>query len=252
VAGFPTNRSRAIPAIHAVVLVNDPETGVPTAILDGGPITADRTAAVSGVAISHFQPATVGRPVRVAILGAGVQGASHVPIVGHTLPGAMLTIHDRHADRAAALAVTAAATAGIGSVRTSPDARSATRDADVVINAVTFADPDRWQSMDADWLDADALVVAVDYEAMCAASVAASAAIFLVDDVGQFRATRDTGRFTDYPDPVTTFGQAIRDGLERPTIGRIVATHLGVGLADVMFADAIVRRAAETGLGTLL
>jgi hypothetical protein len=29
-------------------------------------------------------------------------------------------------------------------------------------------------------------------------------------------------------------------------------SHLGVGLADVVFGDAIVRRAAELGLGTLL
>jgi hypothetical protein len=29
-------------------------------------------------------------------------------------------------------------------------------------------------------------------------------------------------------------------------------THLGVGLADVVFADAIVRRAESAGLGTWL
>ena len=53
---------RARPAgIHAVVVVNDPETGIPTAMLDGGPITAERTAAVSGVAcgISGRSPARV-------------------------------------------------------------------------------------------------------------------------------------------------------------------------------------------------
>jgi ornithine cyclodeaminase/alanine dehydrogenase-like protein (mu-crystallin family) len=31
-----------------------------------------------------------------------------------------------------------------------------------------------------------------------------------------------------------------------------VVTHLGVGLADVIFADAIVRRAGDAGLGTRL
>jgi len=29
-------------------------------------------------------------------------------------------------------------------------------------------------------------------------------------------------------------------------------THLGVGLADLIFADAIVRRAVQAGLGTVL
>src|SRR5918994_2803262 len=56
VSGFPGNRSRGLPAIHAMVVLSDPATGEPVAILDGGPITAERTAAVSGVAIARFGP----------------------------------------------------------------------------------------------------------------------------------------------------------------------------------------------------
>ena len=44
-------------------------------------------------------------------------------------------------------------------------------------------------------------------------------------------------------------GQAILAGTRRPTTGRVVVTHLGVGLADLVFADAIVRRADELHLG---
>ena len=32
--------------------------------------------------------------------------------------------------------------------------------------------------------------------------------------------------------------------------GRVLVTHLGVGLADVVFGDAILRAAAARGLGT--
>src|ERR687890_246565 len=56
VAGYATNTALGLPGIHAVVVVNDPETGIPTAILDGGPITAERTAAVSGVGLRYFGP----------------------------------------------------------------------------------------------------------------------------------------------------------------------------------------------------
>ena len=106
--------------------------------------------------------------------------------------------------------------------------------------------------MDASWLGPDALVVPVDYATMCAASVARDAALFLVDDRGQFLANRDAGQFDDYPDPTATIGEAILAGTTRPPSGRVVVTHLGVGLADVVFADAIVRRAEELGLGTML
>src|SRR5687768_1901521 len=99
VAGFPENRADGLPAIHAVVVLNDPTTGVPRAILDGGPITAQRTAAVSGVALSRFAPRLVGRArTRAAIIGAGVQGHSHLEVLGHVLRGVEVAIHDRHED----------------------------------------------------------------------------------------------------------------------------------------------------------
>src|SRR6478672_13098378 len=57
VTGFAGNRSVGMPAIHALIVLSDPATGVPQAILDGGAITAERTAAVSGVAIARFAAA---------------------------------------------------------------------------------------------------------------------------------------------------------------------------------------------------
>jgi ornithine cyclodeaminase/alanine dehydrogenase-like protein (mu-crystallin family) len=106
--------------------------------------------------------------------------------------------------------------------------------------------------MTPDWLTPDALVVPVDYATYCAASVAADAALFLVDDRGQFLANRDAGLFDGYPDPGATLGEAILAGTPRPVSGRVVVTHLGVGLADVVFGDAIVRRATDRGLGVEL
>ncbi len=103
--------------------------------------------------------------------------------------------------------------------------------------------------MTPDWLRPDALVVPVDYAAMCSAAVARDAALFLTDDRGQFLANRDAGLFDGYPDPTMTIGEAIFAGTPRPSHGRVVATHLGVGLADLVFADAIVTRAREQGLG---
>jgi ornithine cyclodeaminase/alanine dehydrogenase len=246
VAGFGTNSQLGMPAIHALVIVNDPATGLPIAILDGGPITAARTAAVSGVAIRRFAPG-LDRPTRAAFIGAGVQGRSHLPILGHVLPGVELVVFDRHPDRAAALATEARTVAGIAGATVAADARAAVEGADVVITAASFG-PVR-QVMTSDWLTADALVVPVDYATYCAAEVASGAGLFLVDQREQFLANRDAGLFEGYPDPSATIGEAILAGTPRPASGRVVVSHLGVGLADLVFADAIVRRADELGLG---
>ncbi len=247
VAGYATNNDLGVPAIHAVAILNDPQTGVPTAILDGGPITAERTAAVSGVAVRRFAPTRAGSTV-VAVIGAGTQGHSHVPVLGHVLPGMDLRVFDPSGDRAAALTALAEATPGIGSAIACASARDAVSGADVVVTAASFTSPEFRQSMTNDWLVPDALVVPVDYATYCAAEVVRSAALFLVDDRGQFLYNRDAGQFADYPDPEAMLGDAIIAGTPRPE-GRVVVTHLGVGLADVVFADAILRAAAERGLG---
>jgi ornithine cyclodeaminase/alanine dehydrogenase-like protein (mu-crystallin family) len=251
VLGFPANRDRGLPAIHGLVLLNDPVTGVPRAILDAGPITAERTAAVSGVVIRAYGPSIGGRAARVALIGAGVQGRSHVPVLGHLLPGLELRLFDRDATRAAELAAWARTMDGIGSVTLEPEARDAVAGADVVVTAASFAPPEERQVMGNAWLRPDALVVPVDYATYCAAEVARDAALFLVDHRDQFLANRDAGNFDGYPDPGAMIGEALAAGTARPA-GRVVATHLGTGLADVVFGHAILEAATAAGIGTAL
>lgn len=252
IAGFPANRQNNLPAIHGLVVLTDPTTGIPTAILDAGPITAERTAAISGIAIARFAPEVGSRGPRVALLGAGVQARSHLEVLGHVLPGLELAVFDRHPERATALAVIARETSGIASAGTATTARDATRSADVVVTVASFAAPDERQRLTDDWLLPGALVVAVDYATYVAASVAREAGLFLVDHREQFLANRASGNFDGYPDPTATLGEALLDGRGRPPSGRVVVSHLGVGLADLVFANAIVERAVDGGLGTAL
>jgi ornithine cyclodeaminase/alanine dehydrogenase-like protein (mu-crystallin family) len=102
-----------------------------------------------------------------------------------------------------------------------------------------------------DWLAEGATIVPIDYATYCAAEVARDAALFLVDHLDQYLYNREAGNFDGYPDPDAMLGEAILAGTPRPA-GRVVVTHLGVGLADVVFADAIVAAAARQGLGVEL
>lgn len=253
VVGFPANSGHGLPVIHATVILSDPLTGVPVAVLDGAPITADRTAAISGVAIRHWGPGHAGRSVhapRVAIVGAGVQARSHLPVIGHLLPGAEVLIHDRHPERAEAVVEIARNTAGIAAAGTARTTHDATIAADVVVTAISFG-PVR-QTLRSSDLAPGALVIAIDYATSVHHEVARDAGLFLVDERGQFDANRTAGLFDAYPDPHATIGLAIRDGIARPQSSRVMVSHLGVGLADLVFGDAIVRNARAAGLGIRL
>jgi ornithine cyclodeaminase/alanine dehydrogenase-like protein (mu-crystallin family) len=248
IVGFPENPAVGLPTYHALVILNDARNGLPLAVMDAGMITAQRTAAVSGAAIGLFAPATGGRAARVALLGAGVQARGHLPVIGRLLPGASIRITDLDRARAEALASGAGAVEGIGSAEAVSSVHRAVEEADVVVSVVSFG-PEH-QALDPDWLGSETLFIAVDYDMQAPAALAREA-LFVVDERDQFLAARADGGFAGYPDPNATLGEALRDRPVRPT-GRVLVSHLGVGLADVVFASAILKRAEQLGLGVLL
>jgi alanine dehydrogenase len=70
----PANATRGLDTHQAIIVMLDPQTGVPHAILDGRYITEVRTAAVSAVSarlLAHKDAHVLG------ILGSGVQARSH-------------------------------------------------------------------------------------------------------------------------------------------------------------------------------
>jgi alanine dehydrogenase len=75
---FKDNVDRGLPLIHALVVVVDPITGQPQAVMDGTYLTALRTGAASGVATELL---AIPEAKVVAILGAGAQGKTQLEAV---------------------------------------------------------------------------------------------------------------------------------------------------------------------------
>lgn len=259
ITGFPVNPTIGLPTYHALVVLNDPVTGQPLAVMDAAAITAQRTAAISGTAIRHFLPAGPERgqrPTNVAILGAGVQARSHIPMIGYLLPGARVRLVDVDRARANSLVEELSKASGIGFVEAVGSVREAVETAEVVISVVSFG-PDH-QALDPNWLGPSTLFIAVDHDMQAPAALAREA-LFVVDDRDQFLAMRTGPEFAGYPDPDVTLGELFRGEASAQRRGggdgpaaRVLVAHLGVGLADVVFAAAIFARAVDLGLGRLL
>ena len=71
---YPPNADKGIPTHMALIILNDPQTGAPLAVMDGRLITEMRTAAVSAAATKLLAPKDA---AILAILGSGVQARSH-------------------------------------------------------------------------------------------------------------------------------------------------------------------------------
>jgi alanine dehydrogenase len=166
VSVFPANHGRGIPSHQGLIAVFDEDTGTPLVVMDGAYITAMRTGGTAAVAARAL--ARDGASV-LAILGAGVQGASHLEAFPRIRDFKEIRVASRDRAKAAALA------ARHPLARVADSFEAAVRGADVVACCTDAREP----ILRREWLKPGAHVSSVggtfgpeiDKETIAAASV---------------------------------------------------------------------------------
>lgn len=127
----PGNPARGLDPLQGVAVLHDGDSGRVLAIADAPQLTTLRTAATTALATL-----ALARPGArtVAIIGAGVQGRSHIQAMRAMLPGAQLRLWGRTRDKAQALASEFGCEA-------MPSIEAAVRGADVVCTVTAALDP---------------------------------------------------------------------------------------------------------------
>ncbi len=139
VSVFPGNPSRGLPLIHAAVVLLDPETGVPQALVEGTALTAIRTGAASGLATDLLarRDAAV-----LAVIGSGAQARTQVEAVCCVRNIEHVFVYSRTAAHAERLAREVQGKPPVPhDVRAVSSVAEAVREADVVCTATTSPDP---------------------------------------------------------------------------------------------------------------
>ena len=236
VGGYPANKEKGLPYISGLIVVNDAETGLPVAVMDGAEITAARTAAASGVCIRRFAPDGWRR---AAILGCGEQGLFHARLLHALEPTVEIRAWDPHTERIARLGDLVEPAAGW---------EDALADAEVVVTAGPIveapASPLRPEQLGERWL-----ALPIDFDFYFGPDTVAAADLFLADDVGQFEYYRMQGHFQSWPAPEGNVGEGLgREG----SPARVVCCNLGIGALDAAFSHAVLERARAAGAGTEL
>jgi|SRR5579859_747844 len=143
----PTNASRGLDTHQAIIVMLDPQTGVPHAILDGRYITEVRTAAVSAVSarlLSRKESRVLG------ILGSGVQARSHLQALRLVRGFTEVRAWSPNQERLCQFAAETGA-------RIMPTAEAVVRDADVVVAVTASPTP----IIQHDWVREGTHVIAV-------------------------------------------------------------------------------------------
>ena len=237
----------------ALILLNDPDTHYPVAVMEGALISAARTAAVTAVAVRHLA-----RPGFRALtcVGCGPIGTQQVLTLLEQFPSVtMLWLYDLN--ESAAVALTQAVAAGHPKldVRIAADAESAVRAGEVIVTATIADQP--W--LPAAWLRPGSLLSNVSIMD-AAKDVFLSADKVVVDDWEQ------CNREGKVIHQLTTEGSFSRRQLhaelgevvigDRP--GRenddevILLNSMGMAVIDVACAKAIYDRAIQAKIGTWL
>jgi len=134
---YPDNPKKGLPTTMAWIAVNDPETGMLQALLDGTYLTAVRTGAVSGVAAKHLAP----RGSRVAaLIGCGVQGRTQAWAISEVFDLDMLKVFDVFEGSMKRFSEEMGPKLGVEIVPTG-SGEEAMKDADIVLAATTSKDP---------------------------------------------------------------------------------------------------------------
>lgn len=148
VSVFPHNHDRGLPSHQALIALFDETDGRALAVMDGTEITAVRTGAASAVAVR----ALARDDVRVlAILGAGVQGETHLRAVTRVRPFVEVRVASRNREHAQRLAATHPGASVAGSFE------EAVRGADVVCCCTDASAP----VLEAGWLHPGVTVTSV-------------------------------------------------------------------------------------------
>jgi ornithine cyclodeaminase/alanine dehydrogenase-like protein (mu-crystallin family) len=187
---FPGNPALGLPTVSGLIVLDDPATGLPVAVMDATLVTALRTGASAGVAARFL--AREGAEV-AAIVGCGVQGRAGLRALAAALPG-LREVRCRDSSEAAARSFVdelgpLLPVLELGICGSAPEAVVG---ADVVLTAIPMTGG--LPPLDAGLLGRGALAVALDYDAAWSAAAMAECERLVTDDLAQTQAGRGRAR----------------------------------------------------------
>ena len=250
ISGFPENPKFGLPYISGLLILNDPETGVPICVMDCTWITAKRTGAATAIAAKHLA-APDSRVV--GIIGCGVQGRSNLEA---------LKLVCRNLENVKAYDISEAnlkkyvegmkARHQIEVVAVSSP-REAVVDCDVVVTAGPILENPE-PIIEDSWLKEGGFACPLDFDSYWKAKAIQGMDKFYTDDKDQLEYYKERGFIGKPPVVFADLGEVVsgrKPGRENSE-ERIMSMNLGLAIEDMATAHLVYQRALRKDVGVKL
>lgn len=250
---YKNNPGRGLPTIMAVVVVNDPETGKVEAIMDGGYLTAVRTAAASAVGTKYL----ANKDAKVlGILGLGVQGESHLWAMTEVAKLDRVVVYNRSRDKADRFKAELTQRFGLP-IEIAENEEAVCRQSDILVLATTAAEP----ILKKEWLKPGVHINAVgshspgarelDGDTVAAARIVVDSRDANKAECGDLLIPMKEGRIDEshFQDEIGEVAAGKKPGRTSPDQITIYKS-VGIAVEDVATGSLVLQRAREKGVGT--
>jgi ornithine cyclodeaminase/alanine dehydrogenase len=249
VSGYPGNQAKGLPYITGLLILNDPETGIPLAIMDCTWITAKRTGAATAVAAKYLarpESSTVG------IVACGVQGRSNLEALACLFNITQVKAYDLYPEIAERYAaeMSVALSLDVEPVKRLPEA---VKGLDMVVTSGPILKNPR-PLIEPRWLAPGAFASPVDFDSYWQGGALREINKLATDDLAQMRYYRQESYFKDTPEPYADLGEVaagLKPGRESSE-ERTMSMNLGLALDDMATAIRIYQIAKVKGIGVEL
>jgi alanine dehydrogenase len=256
VGDFVGNHQVGLPSELALLLLMDPDTGVPVAILDATAITEMRTGAVTAIGAEHLA-----RNDSRSLGHIGTRGTAYwnVRLLCHVLPGLQRSASTRAGLKAASASRTSSAPNWYRDVWAVGSWEQCARGADVIVEATRLTEPT--PLLATKWIKPGSLVIPYGTVSAVALDLTEILDKIVVDDWGQagigplgaLRAHVDSGRLSP-ANLHAELGQIVcgqRSGREHDA-ETILFWHRGLSITDIALGQTLLDKARALGVGTRL
>ena len=248
ISGYPANQGKGFPYITGLLILNDPETGIPLAIMDATWITAKRTGAATAVAakqLARLNSSTVG------IIACGVQGRSNLEALASVFELKKVRAYDLYPEIAKSFAENMEQSLGIEVEIVNHPRKCMVSDI-VVTSGPILKKPK--PVIESGWLPQGAFASAVDFDSYWQGPALVEADKIATDDINQMEYYREEGYFKETPKAYADLGDILvgRKPGRQNDHERTFCINLGIALDDMAAAIMIYRVAKKRRIGLSL